>query len=385
MKIATLLFTYDRSWHTEQVLTALSKSYMLPEKLFIFQDGLKNDEDSDEWKKVNDLIKEVDWCDTEIIVSEYNKGLASSIVTGIACAFEKYDAVIVLEDDCVPAVGFMSFMKQCFEKYAENKQIYSVTGYSFPAELEEGEYDVYGCGRISSWGWGTWKDRWEQYEKDYELVKKMIQQERASKNLAIWGSDLEETVVGNVRGTCDSWAVFWALKVIEKEGICIFPYNSLIKNVGFDGTGVHCGSTDRWEIKSMEYEKTLFHIPDEVVISNETIEAYIPLFGHHAANNQDDGIKEKILVYGAGNFYRRNEKKICEKYFVQAYIDRGKKGWLDGKKVIKRNEIEQYAYDWILVMIQDAEESMEVIKQLTEQKVDSKRILIGRDLYGDSI
>ena len=40
---------------------------------------------------------------------------------------------------------------QCFDKYAEQEEVYSVSGYSWPIILPENEYDVYGCGRISSW------------------------------------------------------------------------------------------------------------------------------------------------------------------------------------------------------------------------------------------
>ena len=41
MKIAIALFVYDRSYHTNKVLEALKENTVLPEKLFIFQDGIK--------------------------------------------------------------------------------------------------------------------------------------------------------------------------------------------------------------------------------------------------------------------------------------------------------------------------------------------------------
>ena len=104
MKIATILFTYNRSWHTDKVLKALCQNYVLPEKLFIFQDGIKRKEHEKEWKKVNLLINNVDFCPVEIIVSKENKGLAKSILSGIKYVFQNYDSIIVLEDDCVPTI-----------------------------------------------------------------------------------------------------------------------------------------------------------------------------------------------------------------------------------------------------------------------------------------
>lgn len=381
MEIATLLFTYNRSRHTKTVLDALSKNTRLPDKLFIFQDGLRNGGDTAEWQKVNDLIKNVNWCETERIVSECNKGLASSIVSGINYVFENYEAVIVLEDDCVPAISFIDFMYQCFEKYWDNENVFSVGGYASPVEMKKTSWDVYGYGRISSWGWGTWKDRWQNFEKDYELIKKLKQNEESSRHLAMWGSDLESTLVGNVTGACDSWAVFWALAVIKEKGVCVAPYESLVRNIGLDGSGVHCGVTDRYDVTLMEKRKKVFALPDELVIEDEVAEAFVPLFGSYTALNTKEEKKEKILVYGLGNFYMRNEQKICAEYQVEAFIDQRGSGWFAGKKIIKRGEMDQYAYDRILVMILNEKDCMEVKEQLREQGIDSDKILDGHILY----
>ena len=67
MKIANLLFVYKRSEHTARVLEALSRNTILPQKLIIFQDGLRDDKDICEWNKVNRLINSIDWCDHEVL------------------------------------------------------------------------------------------------------------------------------------------------------------------------------------------------------------------------------------------------------------------------------------------------------------------------------
>lgn len=381
MKIATLLFTYNRSCHTEAVLRALSLNSRRPEKIIAFQDGLKNERDLVEWQRVNELIRSIDWCDAEIIVSEHNKGLAASIISGITCAFQEYDAVIVLEDDCVPAPAFMDFMQQCLNKYQDNGNIHSVSGYAYPVSLKKGIYDVYACGRISSWGWGTWKDRWGHFEKDYELIRKIKQEEASSRNLAIWGEGLEDMLVENIRGVYDSWAVFWALDAIIREKICLNPYESLIQNIGCDNSGEHCGDTHQWDVVLAEDRERAFCLPDEISITNEEIKAFIPLFGRYTAVNCEDGNREKILIYGLGNFYLRNERKICEKYYIQAFIDRGRYGWYAGKKIIKKEEINKYVYDRILIMIQNEDDCLDVKTQLVAYGLEPEKILIGRDLY----
>ena len=241
MDIATLLFTYNRPCHTEKVLNALKANEIKPSKLIIFQDGLKESTNICDWEAVGEIIKQIDWCDVELHISSVNKGLAASIIKGVTDAFDRYEAVIVLEDDCVPHPKFMSYMISGLTKYVEKEQVYSVGGSAWPVEVQENGTDAYFTERINSCGWGTWKNRWAQYERDYQMLAEIKKDEDLSARFHIWGEDLESHLLGNIKGTCNSWAVFWALTVIKKKGYCLAPYQSLIENIGFDGSGVHCG------------------------------------------------------------------------------------------------------------------------------------------------
>ncbi len=378
MKIATVVFTYNRSKHTKQVLDGLKQNTILPEKLFIFQDGLKRQEHKKEWIKVNELIHKINWCDTKIIVSAFNKGLSASIISGINEVFKSYDAAIILEDDCVPAANFICFMNQCFEKYKDNKKVYSISGYSWPIELAKKQYDIYGCGRISSWGWGTWKDRWMIYEKDYEIIKKMKQSKELSQNLARWGNDLEDTLVGNVRGICDSWAVFWALNVILKQGICINPYQSLIKNIGMDGTGVHCGISDEFEVEYTNEKKDKFYLPDELYFYSETLTAFASLHGSYTALSEDTDNKKRALVYGVGNFYLVNEKFINQEYYIEKFVDIHKKGYFEGKEIIRPDEIYNVQFEKLIIMLRDKNISMDIYNRIiNEYHIPEDKVELG--------
>lgn len=382
MKIATILFTYHRSYHTEKVLESLKRNTVSPQKLFVFQDGLKLGEDECEWKKVNELIQNIDWCDKEIIVSNTNKGLADSIILGINYVFTKYDAIIVLEDDCLTAPSFMQFMTQGLTQYARDKKVYSISGYSWPIELKNGKYDAYGCGRCSTWGWGTWKDRWEKYSRDNVNLKHFKMDRIKSKNLAIWGKDLESMLLGTVEGRYDSWGVFWGLNIIENEGVCINPYSSLIKHIGGDDSGTNVTQMVGEETKISDKLFDKFILPEDVTILNSTREAFVKRFGNYTAISQEDIYKEDILVYGLGNFYIQNERNINETYNIQAFVDRKKYGWFAGKKIIRIDKMEQYQYSKILIMVLDIQECINIAKALIEYGVSSEKILLGISLFG---
>lgn len=383
MKIATILFTYNRAYHTKQVIDSLSKNTILPEKLFIFHDGLKNTHKQDEWLMVKKIIHGVDFCPVEIIESDVNKGLAKSVIDGLNYVLEQYDAVIVLEDDCVTAPNFMRFMYQALKKYEMCAKVYCVSGYAWNIELEPDEYDAYFNGRISSWGWGTWKDRWEQYTQDNDIVKNLSMDKEKSRALAAWGKDLPAMLDNRIKGKNNSWAVYWALDVIEKNGLCLCPYKSLVQNVGFDGTGVHC-YYDREHIDVLDYVTIEnFRLPEADKIKNIVYKAFCSLYGSRLSNNEPDAKKENAVVYALGNFFNRFENELCDTYNIVALCDKNKQGcYYAGYKIIGPSDIVKYSEYKIIIMLQDKKNAVEVQTQLAEEyNIPLKNIIFGVDLY----
>ncbi len=264
MNVATILFTYNRSKHTRQVLDALSRNTVLPDKLYIFQDGPKRTTNQKEWKAVSDVINAVSWCDTEIVISNYNKGLANSIKSGVSQVLQLYDAVIVLEDDCVPHPQFMEYMVKALEKYESKKEVYHIGASSEPVEVNENGTCAYFLGRANSCGWGTWKDRWEQFNNDYTLLVKIKSDSQLNEWFQLWAEDTESAILGNIEGTTDSWAAFWVLTIIMNKGYCMSPYESFITNIGYDNSGRHSGAAQpELKIRSDE-NRTEIILPDKI-------------------------------------------------------------------------------------------------------------------------
>ena len=305
MKIATILFTYNRSRHTKQVLEALSKNTILPQKLYIFQDGLKKITNQEEWEAVSDVIRDVSWCDVEITRSERNKGLANSIKSGVSKVLQLYDAVIVLEDDCVPHPQFMEYMIKALKKYEPYKQVYHIGASSEPVDVEENGTDAYFMGRINSWGWGTWKDRWEQFCNDYTMIAQIKRDEHLYKWFKLWGEDTEGCVLGNIDGTSDSWAAFWALTVMMKKGYCMAPYESFITNIGFDNTGVH--SKDSQPVLKLRSNDKLLEItlPDKIEFVNNYQKSFANYYPWTNPVVKNAYYKETVL-----NLLEISQKKI---------------------------------------------------------------------------
>lgn len=258
-KTGIALFVYNRPGHTEKVLNGLKKNNI--DKLYIFADGAKIKDDKNKICQVSDLIESINWCETEIVESEKNKGLANSIVDGVNYILKKHERIIVLEDDCVPSEDFICFMNACFDKYEKNKQIMNITGYTPPIKIPpDYPYDIYFSYRSSSWGWGTWKRAWQYFDRNPAIFQEMDSSKSLRYKVDRAGKDLYPMLKSQIEGNLDSWAVFWSINIIKNDGLCINPVESRIINMGHDGTGAHCPKNERYDvaIKTKSYEKIIF-------------------------------------------------------------------------------------------------------------------------------
>jgi len=110
-----VLFCYNRPWHVEQTLEALSKNELADQSiLYIYCDGPKPDATEEQIAKiaeVRQVIRKKQWCkEIHIIENDKNKGLGTSIIDGVSEIIKIYKKVIVLEDDLLTSPFFLDYM-----------------------------------------------------------------------------------------------------------------------------------------------------------------------------------------------------------------------------------------------------------------------------------
>src|SRR5262249_50210424 len=47
-----------------------------------------------------------------------------------------------------------------------------------------------------------------------------------------------------IDGNLGAWDIRWYLNVFLNNGLVLYPQKSLVSNIGFDGSGVHCPASD---------------------------------------------------------------------------------------------------------------------------------------------
>lgn len=252
-----ILFAYNRPLHTRQTLEALRLNELAEtSELFIFCDGAKHDtseSDKAAIAEVREIARLKKWCGTvHIFESENNKGLAASITAGVTSILGSHGRVIVLEDDIVTAPGFLDFMNKALDFYDENKKIMHVSGYMYPLETERTGTCFLNV--VTPWGWATWKDRWQYFENDAVLLKsKLLNASFYSEHdfNKGYGSEFTKQLDANIKGTLNTWAVKWHTAIYLQQGYCLHPLQSLVKNIGFDNSGEHCGDSDEYNVEGL--------------------------------------------------------------------------------------------------------------------------------------
>ncbi|MDR5886701.1 hypothetical protein [Vreelandella janggokensis] len=247
-----LLFVYNRPMHTWQTLEALKKNHHASESdLVIYSDGAKSSEEASRVTEVRDYIKSVNgFKSITCIERNDNWGLAANIIDGVTDVVQRYGKVIVMEDDILTSPAFLSFMNQALDFYEEKKKVWHVSGWNYPIE-SKGLGDVFLWRAMNCWGWATWADRWQYFEKKPEtLVKIWSDEEKSSFDLGDSGVFWSQ-VEANVTGKINTWAIFWYATIFQNNGMCLNPVTSYVANIGQDGSGVHCGESSGYRSQDL--------------------------------------------------------------------------------------------------------------------------------------
>ncbi|OOM77954.1 hypothetical protein CLPUN_21270 [Clostridium puniceum] len=290
-----ILFCYNRPEHTKKTIEALKNNELAKDSIiYIFLDGPKKEHDKENIRQVERIIENISgFKEYRIFKSKKNKGLANSIISGVSQIINKHEKVIVLEDDIVTSFQFLTFMNEALEYYEYDDKIYSVGGYNIPIKIPKTYNEsVYLSIRAMCWGWGTWKNRWEKVDwevKDYSIFKN---NRRMIDNFNQGGDDLSSMLRQQVDGKLDSWYIRWTYNQYKLQQYSILPTISLVNNIGFDNSGVHCGKTNRYDISLNEkFEWKLNHNLEinEDLINNMRI-FFSPIYGEKLIEQ-----KEKMI------------------------------------------------------------------------------------------
>jgi hypothetical protein len=239
-----VFFVYNRPWHTRQVIEALQKNTLAQEsELFIFSDAPAGEAAVDSVCEVRKYLTGITGF-KHVYISENIKNLGGHlfIKPGVSEVIAKYGKVIIVEDDIVTAPLFLEYMNRALDAFENDEKIWSISGYVPPFRMPPSyTEDIFLLPRLSSWGWGIWKDRWESIDWDKTGVATLFTDVSQRKSFCMSGEDLFNTLVKFP----EAWDITLHYTQWKSNKLTVYPRYSLIKNIGADGTGVHYKSKQK--------------------------------------------------------------------------------------------------------------------------------------------
>ena len=243
------IFAYNRPKHLRNLLDSLENNRLSElSDVSIFIDKCDDE-------KIHNSILEVankkrKFRSLSIITHDENIGLKSNLIFGINEVLNNDDGIIVLEDDLFLDEYFLEFMNKSLNEYKESGDVYHVNGWSYPQLINRKKSNFVGS-LASPWGWATWKNRWDNFNDEYQsndYINKKNQ--KYIKKFNYYNlTNFSRQLLANTNNEINTLDIYWYQFIFLNNGKTIFPKHSLVSNNGFDGSGMHCGVSDKYEYK----------------------------------------------------------------------------------------------------------------------------------------
>ncbi|MFZ5524815.1 MAG: sugar transferase [Pseudomonadota bacterium] len=266
--------TYVRLQHLQRTIAALQQNALADQsKLFIFSDAPRYG-DEERVAAVRSYLQKIEGFKEVHIIKRRRNNRTANNRGGMRLLLNRFEKVIFLEEDVVTAPGFLTFMNHALDKYEKNDRVFSVVGFCPPIGIpEDYPYDAFFLRRCHGSGLGIWKNRYdsiryitsdeyEQFAANKKLVKEFMKG---------GGEDMMVMLKAEAYGKIDAGDVKAMYAQFLKEQYTVYPSQSLVQNIGYDGTGIHCGKTNRFNVSLSD--KTTFRLPEEVFVDQRIVKA----------------------------------------------------------------------------------------------------------------
>ncbi len=256
-----VLFCYQRPQLLEKSLGSLAANGLAPAStLYIYADGppantSKKTESPTRVDAVRRLIRQERWQQSfarvHLIEAESNLGLAPSVIRGVSTVLERYDRVIVLEDDVLLSPYFLEFMNQGLELYRDDERVGSVRAHVFDlpehsnAQNRAASFETPGLffARMSGdFAWGTWQRVWQQVRFD---GRELLRELRRRKLFFCFDYDgcypYSQMLRDQIAGRNSSWGVRFYASLFLRDMLTLYPGRALAAHIGYE-EGTHFSS-----------------------------------------------------------------------------------------------------------------------------------------------
>jgi hypothetical protein len=253
-----LIATLNRYDHFKQCIESLGAcKHAKYTNLFIALDYPLTSSHWSGYKKILEYINTINHFRTITLIKRTsNFGPQRNFLEARQFVFNKYDRLIISEDDNVFAPSFLEFVNTGLDVYESREDIFSVSGYNSPFPIPAWyEGDVYLRTGFTGWGVGVWRDKWNKVDWSLNGFNKMFSKNKIySKLKRNYARYLPDLLKIRDTGIITGDGLLF-LYLLDSNMYSIYPVQTRVRNTGCDGSGVHNGRSDKY--MNQEYYKGL--------------------------------------------------------------------------------------------------------------------------------
>jgi hypothetical protein len=242
-----LLILFNRVSISNELLKSLREAK--PKTIYIFFDGPRNQQKHSDQSSIKlieqDINEIIDWeCDLFIKRNKNNVGSHVGPKQAIDWLFSKEERGIILEDDCIPNNSFFEYCSVLLDRYSEDDRVFMISGDNGGPIINQDFFNKnsYLFTKVPlTWGWATWKNRWENFDGDLSLWNQPFRKIRKLfDGYSLFESYLLYKMLNRVSSREEkNWDYMLYSTMIKNKYLSIIPRLNLIKNIGWGYEATH--------------------------------------------------------------------------------------------------------------------------------------------------
>ena len=207
-------------------------------RIYLFVDKASTETNSKPNKEVIEIVEKYRDFVSAINISKLPMGPRNSVISSIRWFFGSENKGIILEDDIEICDEFVNFARKCLQEYESDSSISSISASRFQ-HPNDVEFKLQKSIFNSSWGWATWKNRWEEFEQSSANFPALILFKKGSKLNVISRFYWQLIFLDTYYQRIVTWDYIWLWHNFYYSKFSVVPSRNLAINHGFGTNATH--------------------------------------------------------------------------------------------------------------------------------------------------
>lgn len=217
------------------------------------------------------------WCSrhgARLVERERNHHFAN-ITAGLTELTESEGWVISLEDDHLPAPGFLAFLDRALPVYRNHERLFQIAAWA-PGRMPEELPETFFLPMPMPTGWATWRRAWRCFSWEAPGASELLSSPKQRCQFDFEGAYPASRLLARAcSGDFQSYFIRWYLAMFREHGLALVARTALVYNAGLE-SGVHARKPDatrsaffnaNWNLPAVSVDK--WTLPAEIAVQPE--------------------------------------------------------------------------------------------------------------------